>query len=149
MFCIKVTPCILSNEYDPKISRQLYEPASKVATAKLPTGFKFKTYKELLEAKCHERKDDLGVIVLARLANAISDLQAADARYHRSCCSKFHTLNCNKHLPDSMYNDQAFLQTCLVIGNDRSRFLNSVDIVAMYRDQGGLSLSRRTLFEKV
>ena len=48
-----------------------------------------------------------------------------------------------------MYNDQAFLQTCLVIGNDRSRFLNLVDIVAMYRDQVGLSLSRRTLFGKV
>ena len=79
LFCIKVTPCILPNEYDPKISRQRYEPASKVATDKLPTGSKFKTYKVLLEAKCHERKDVLGVVVLARLANAISDLQAAAA----------------------------------------------------------------------
>ena len=70
---------------------------------------------------------------MAKLANAISDLHLADARFHRSFCAEFHSYNENLYFWGSKYNYRAFLETCLVIVNGRSRFFNSLATKVDYR----------------
>ncbi|KAG0717229.1 hypothetical protein GWK47_054872 [Chionoecetes opilio] len=86
LFCHDITPCILPNEYDPKVPQQYRVPASRVTTDKMGDG---ETYKQYLLDLCEKRGDELGRIVCNRIIGAPSDLHAADAKYHRSCNANF------------------------------------------------------------
>ena len=46
-------------------------------------------FKEVLENTCSERVDILADKVLVRIQGAVSDLHAANARYHKNCLSEF------------------------------------------------------------
>ena len=48
-----------------------------------------KTYKQYLFEKCHSRNDYWANEVQSRIDSAVSDLLAADARYHKKCLSLF------------------------------------------------------------
>ena len=50
---------------------------------------KFKDYKEYIIDKCKKRNDDWGTEVSMRIEGAISDLQAANTRYHQDCMQRF------------------------------------------------------------
>ena len=51
-------------------------------------GTKTATKQEILE-KCDERNDEWASQVRVGVCGAVSDLHAADARYHKSCCAIF------------------------------------------------------------
>ena len=86
-----------------------------------------------------------------RILGAQSDLHAADARYHPKCSPAFHasTQKTNDTDSKSAADDQAFTETVMVLSSDSSKIWNSLDVEAVYSDQGGRDMSRPTLVEKV
>jgi len=148
LFCHDITPCILPNEYDPKVPQQYRVPASRVTTDKMADR---ETYKQYLLDLCDERGDELGRIVRDRIIGAPSDLHAADAMYHRRCNMTFHRDAHRTTTIDSKgtADDQAFAETVNVVGYDRSKVWNSLDVEAVYADKGGSVMSRRVLVENI
>ncbi|KAG0719203.1 hypothetical protein GWK47_050981 [Chionoecetes opilio] len=148
LFCHDITPCILPNEYDPKVPQQYRVPASRVTTDKMGDG---ETYKQYLLDLCEKRGDELGRIVRNRIIGAPSDLHAADAKYHRSCNANFHRDAHRTTMIDSKgsADDQAFAETVHVLVCDRSKVWNSLDVEAVYADKGASVMSRRVLAENV
>ncbi|KAG0725731.1 putative RNA-directed DNA polymerase from transposon BS [Chionoecetes opilio] len=148
LFCHDITPCILPNEYDPKVPQQYRVPASRVTTDKVGDG---ETYKQYLLDLCEKRGDELGRIVRNRIIGAPSELHAADAKYHRSCNANFHRDAHRTTMIDSKgsADDQAFAETVHELGCDRSKVWNALDVEAVYADKGGSVMSRRVLVENV
>ena len=67
---------------DPK-NPSRWRPAY-ICTQIVRTGQKQSLKQEILE-KCDERNDEWASQVRVRVCGAVSDLHAADARYHKSC----------------------------------------------------------------
>ena len=149
LFCHDITPCILPNAYDTKVPQQYRVPASKVTTVRMADGET--TYKQYLLDMCETRGDELGKIVRDRITGAPSDLHAADAMYHRKCNATFHRDAHRTSVADSkcVADDQAFAETVHLVGSDRSKVWNSLDVEAVYADKGGSVMSRRVLVETV
>ena len=145
LFCCDTTPCILPHEYDPKVPHQYRTPSSKVSTDKMADGV---TYKQYLLDLCQKRGDDLGKLVSERILGAPADLHAADARYHRKCNTNFHSVT-RRSVEFQQTGDEAFSETVKVISSDRSKIWNSIDVEAVYADNGGCLMPRRVLVEKV
>ena len=81
---------------------------------------------------------------------AISDLHAADGRYHVDCMSKIHEINdqLNMHMravsyttQDELYN--AFCELIAVVSEDLSRIWNSVELVQLYQSKGGQMVDKK------
>jgi len=85
------------------------------------------------------------------ILGAQSDLHAADARYHRKYSAAFHvsTQRTNDTDSKSAADDQAFTETVMVLSSDPSKVWNSLDVEAVYSDQGGRDMCRCTVVEKV
>ena len=148
LFCQEVTACILPNKYDHKVPQQYRIPASKVTTDIMADGKT--TYKEYILDICQKRDDELGRIVRDRVIGSLSDLPAADAMYHRKCNATFHRDIPRANMSDDKgVVDRAFTETVHIVGNNRSKVWNSLDVEAVYSDQGGCVLSRRILVEKL
>ena len=86
------------------------------------------------------------------MLGAVSDLQAADARYHVDCKAKFMTPKyirlASKASNSSASNDTevvAFENLCGGIQNQKSRVWNSVELFKHYTSEGGEMLTRRRL----
>ena len=60
-----------------------------------------KRYKDFVIQQCDLRNDKLGEVVRGRVLGAVSDLHAADARYHLKCRNKFFKcISVNQHQGD-------------------------------------------------
>ncbi len=113
------------------------------------TGRKKYLKQELFE-KCDERNDQWASQVRVRIAGAVSDLHAADARYHKNCRSKFmspkSTSAAVKALQEVTGIEDIALQALIkVLNEDKSQIWNSVDLHTLYIENGGSGLSRRLL----
>lgn len=106
--------------------------------------------KQLILESCAKR-NDVAKSVQCRVEMALSDLHAADARYHLDCRQRFATF---KSLPgDSWYSqnsdDHPFELLVEMVESDRSRIWNSVELQATYSGFAGTKLSRRALIGKL
>jgi hypothetical protein len=144
LFCLDVTPC--SEELERKRPSKYRRTISLVATDKLANG---QDYKQKLLGGCAQRDDDLGRVVKDRILGAgLSDLHALDARYHRICCKRFHTITPSRS-DSSSADQQALIDTFGAIRENKQNVWTSIDIEAVYFDNGGNEHSRRTLVKKV
>ena len=112
-----------------------------------------KPYKQYILEKCSDHDDDWGNEVRVRVEGAISDLHAAEARYHRDCMSRFFA---NRFPPQylkkeacSIANDNqkdlALAQLIQHLSGDKAQIRNSLELFQMYQDYGGLKLNRSQL----
>ena len=98
MFSPEVKECILTSEYDKKIPIERRIAAYNVRTMRMNTSIdddgtvlrkKGKKYKDHILQICEVRNDYLGKVVRERVLSTLSDLHAADARYHDFCKINF------------------------------------------------------------
>ena len=100
---------------------------------------------------CGKRDDDFAKDVKCRLQIALSDLHAADARYHVDCRQRF---VCFRSLPGQSVSDRSsedsgddkpFESLVDMINVDRSKLWNSVELFSAYTNLYGNKLSKRFL----
>ena len=101
------------------------------------------SFKESILRRAKERGDDWADDVIFRTNSALSDLHAADARYHKNCMSMFFSnspTGCARE-----YADEAVDDLMCQMKSDQSRIWNSMDLYKLYKELGGTRLSRRSL----
>jgi len=112
--------------------------------------------KQSLIETCIKRNDAVAKIVQQRVEGALSDLHAADARYHLDCRQRFVSF---RSLPgegaassqESKGSDEdcPFLSVVEMLKSDRSQMWNSVELFDSYSQFGGVQLCRQTLVSKL
>jgi len=111
-----------------------------------------KSFKDTILEVCEQRKDEQSQQVKLRVIGALSDLHAADARYHKDCRDSFmvpRSIQTAATNPISTESDTAFLSTTSELEADKSKMWNSVDVHKVYISHGGEKLSRRALITKL
>lgn len=109
-----------------------------------------KSLKEHLLEKCDERKDKWAGEVRIRIQGAVSDLHAADARYHLDCRARFVTERAVKDAASTSTNassdsDEAFTYVVKTMEADMSKLWNSVELFQLYEGVGGDRQQRKQL----
>lgn len=104
---------------------------------------------------CEKRNDDASQSVQRRLQGALSDLPAADARYHADCRQRFISFRSllgqasTSRIAKETDDDRPFLSLVEKMKADRTRMWNSVSLFAVYEEFNGNRLSRRSLTQKL
>ena len=87
------------------------------------------------------------------MSAVISDLHAADARYHVTCWSNFLSprsrASATKNETKVEHTDEAFQAVITEISKDMDAIRNSVDVYALYLEKGGNVLSQRAIVPKL
>ena len=100
-----------------------------------------KSFKEVLLHCCDERSDFLGEEVRIRLQGAVSDLHAADARYHQMCYRDFvneRNIKAAQNKLDQTSSDKESFNFLLrSIRMDPDRIWKSTELCQIYQDRGG------------
>lgn len=113
-----------------------------------------KTFKQSVIDTCDKRQDSHGHEVKRRVFSAVSDLHAADARYHKDCFARFvsarnvHSAQKKKEMLRKE-TDGAFDAVACVMNADRGRIWNSVEVHHLYGSKEGKLLSRKGLVTKL
>ncbi len=111
------------------------------------------TFKQVILNVCDLRNDEWASRVKIRIQGAVSDLHAADARYHEDCKSSFMAPRSVRAAASSTKpketEDKALQSTILQMSNESSQIWNTVAAYDLYLSHGGELLSRRTLLEKL
>ena len=161
VYVTDVAACVLQSEYDPKTPLERRKAAFAVRTTIKSTKSdadvqgiqKYREdYKSHVFGVCDARNDRLGQIVKARVLSALSDLLAADAHYHHSCCRTFFDLRSTTTSPSespSFNSDHAFLLVCNKMLENRTKFWSSSELFDLYRENGGHLICKRTLLSKI
>ena len=109
--------------------------------------------KESIINACNTRNDAWGEKVRRRVEGALSDLHAADARYHVDC--RLHFLS-QKYVTLAASNvsgtedvDEAFEQLVSQMNGNKSKIWNSVELFNAYTDYKGNICARKTLLKKL
>jgi len=114
-----------------------------------------KTFKQSIIDTCDARQDNHAHEVKTRVLSAVSDLHAADARYHKDCFVKFINPRsvawAQKKTESSQKAEEecAFDAVVCEMNKDRERIWNSVDVHLLYESKEGILLSRKTLVAKL
>ena len=103
--------------------------------------------------KCDVHSDQWANEVLVRVEGAVSDLHAADARYHYDCKTNFMAPKsvqlaaaASSTISDaSVQGDPAYEQLVCEMSTERSKIRNSSEIYKEYESYGGMMMSRRAL----
>ena len=108
--------------------------------------------KQSILSTCNKRNDVWAEQVRRRVEGALSDLHAADARYHVDCKAKFLT---DKHVSlaagkgSEVEIDEAFKELIALMKSDQSRTWNSVELFQIYVELGGDKCLRETLVKQL
>ena len=112
-------------------------------------------YKQYIIEKCASRDDAWAEEVRSRVVGSVSDLHAAEARYHRDCMCRFFA---KRQLPTAQEGqsqtsdyqpDMALKHVVTTLSSDQKRVWSSVEICKEYQDHGGTDLTRSQLVEKL
>ena len=107
-------------------------------------------YKQFILDICHKRNDKLGDTVRERVLSAVGDLHAADARCNESCRASFistHNVQYSCGTGRKSPEDLAFNSVCKML-HYLTKTWSSVELFALYVDEGRLCMRRKTLFRK-
>ena len=123
----------------------------RVVLCKTADSPNHKNFKTVIMDTCRARRDQWANEILVRVQGAVSDLHAADARYHYDCRTKFMAPK-SVHLAASTavghasaQSDPAFDKLVRDMSAERSTIRNSSDIYKQYQLYGGMSMTKRTL----
>ena len=108
-------------------------------------------YKQVLLQICAQRKDQWADEVRTRLSDVITDLHAADARYHNDCRKSF-TGTRNIEFAQGAEEesiDEAYNKVVQLIRSEKTKVWKSTEIYEHYTRFGGVALLRRRLMEKL
>ncbi len=135
-------------EQDPKHPER-WRPYSYCRTA--DRGKSQKTFKNVIPDTCDQRNDQWGDQVRFRIQATVSDLHAADAKYHRDCLQTFKSI---RHLHNAQIGgdcdvDRAYAKVIDNMVTDKTRIWNAVELEELYYSYGGTELSRRLLIAKL
>ena len=114
-----------------------------------------KSFKQRILDVCERRNDNIANQVRLHVEGAVSDLHAADARYHVDCLASFtcpNSIKAARNAADrktTVEADNAFSSLIEEMSKDRSRYWNSVQLFHQYELFGGRFLSRRSLLSKI
>ena len=101
------------------------------------------SFKSAILRHVQQRNDTWSVDVAMRVNSALSDLHAADGRYHKDCHSRFFTNKSNDCQNDD--NDEALQKLVSEMIGDKSKIWNSIDCYKKYQELGGSIIQRRNL----
>ncbi|KAG0720297.1 hypothetical protein GWK47_048802 [Chionoecetes opilio] len=111
-----------------------------------------KPYKKVILEACHKRNDRWSREVMVRLQGAMSDLHAADARYHADCRCWFlspkSVAQAKETKPDDKL-DPAFQSLIIHMESNKSSVWTSVEVHNMYQENNGSQLSRSSLVQRL
>ena len=108
------------------------------------------SFKDEILDICAKRQDTQSAEVRVRLEGAISDLHAADARYHNDCGKSFMNYrNVDSASKYSATSDNSNLESALeelisVLYSDKTKIWNSVELFQVYQSLGGIISSRKS-----
>ena len=105
------------------------------------------TMKDMLLDIAEQRNDDVARRVKLHLS-VVSDLPAAECKYHVRCYDSFTKVPKYADLPTGHADENALKQVIEYMNRDRSRLWNSVELHSLYSDLGG-KLARRDMFSKL
>ena len=93
--------------------------------------------KKHLLNKCDVRKDKWPGLVRIRIQGAVSDLHAADARYHLDCRQRFVSKSSVREAATtsssvSSDSDEAFVHAIKILEDNLSKLWNSVELFQLY-----------------
>ena len=112
-----------------------------------------KSFKESILRVCDQRKDNVTEQVRFRVEGALSDLHAADARYHVDCMTNFMSPNSIAAAENAstvnVNEDPAFDSVTEEMVKDKSRLWSSVQLHHLYQLLGGKIFSRRALLLQI
>lgn len=109
------------------------------------------TFRDRLLEICDQRNDAWSIEVRLRLSDdrAVSDLHAADARYHDNCRKKFiREVYKSKRGAENEDIDDAFKHLIQTVVADKNQMWTSIELDEVYRSHGG-KLCRKMLLDKV
>lgn len=109
------------------------------------------TFKDAILEVCNSRKDERAGAVEVRLHGAITDLHAADARYHDDCRKSFMSPRCIEFTTQKpgQSKDLALEAIMNEMQLDTSYVWTSIEIYNHYKGHGGTSLSRGKLIQQL
>lgn len=112
--------------------------------------------KEVILEVCSTINNSEAEKIKIRLACVLTDLHAADVRYHVDCRTKFMNLRhiqaqirASSNPTNSDTVDTGFLKVIDFLELNKSSLYNSVDLYNQYMQSGGIILSRRSLVNKL
>ena len=113
-----------------------------------------KSFKEVILDACHQRQDDWSMEVEHRVQGALSDLHAADARYHDDCRRSFMSRRSIQFAAahtsaDADDVDKAFDAVLEEMLSDEDHIWTSVELYSNYQSHNGEILTRRALVQKL
>ena len=114
-----------------------------------------KTFKQSILDKCIERNDEWAGQVRVYVEGAMSDLHAADGRYHVDCMSKFMNKRSVKYAHAcSFYTtqdelDNGFCELIAVVSENLSHIWNSVELFQLYQSKACLPIQVTCRLERV
>ena len=113
-----------------------------------------KAFKQSILEVCAKRSDEIADQVRIRIKGALSDLHAADARYHVDCMTCFmspRSISAAKNRARDVEDDidSAFDLVIDEMVKDRSRLWNSIELYHQYQLFGGKALLRRSFLKKI
>ena len=99
------------------------------------------------------RHDEVSEIVKLRTLGVVSNLHAADARYHDECRKRFmagrSVSSAARHSKLTHEVEAAISVTSSLLKEDTSRVWNSLEVYKMYQENGGHVCSRRNVVSKM
>lgn len=112
-----------------------------------------KTFKDKILDICQTRADTESRQIQTRLHGALSDLHAADARYHTSCYSNF-MKPCYSGTSSSVGSSDDSTNTALnklveTIMSDKTKMWISTELFDEYESYEGITLSKKRLMDEI
>ena len=110
------------------------------------------TFKQNVLWVCDSRHDEVSEIVKLWLLGVVSDLHAADARYHecrKSFMASHSVSSAARHSKLTHEVEAAISVTSSLLNADKSRVWNSLEMCNMYQENGGHGCSRRKVVSKM
>ena len=100
---------------------------------------------------CDQRNYQWGDQVRLRIQATVSDLHAADAKYHRDCLQTFKSL---RHLDNEQIRadcdvDTAYAKVLDNMISDKTKIWNAVELEESYYSYGGTQMSHRLLIDNL
>ena len=114
-----------------------------------------KSFKESILDVCTRRSDDAAQKVRSRVEGALSDLHAADARYHVDCMTAFMSPRSvaaavSHNEEENVSNSDEILENVIAeMEQNKDRVWNSIEIFQLYQKHGGQDLTKHFVFSIV